>query len=88
MLRRNFLSRMGLALAGSVIGTSIGNAADAAAEGNKAALMPDNINAGDWTALRQLFPLTDDYIHLSTFLLASLLTLNLWQMKLSDTAKA
>ncbi|MEZ9369973.1 aminotransferase class V-fold PLP-dependent enzyme [Shewanella sp. 10N.286.51.B2] len=71
MLRRNFLSRMGLALAGSVIGTSIGNAADAAAEGNKAALMPDNINAGDWTALRQLFPLTDDYIHLSTFLLAS-----------------
>ncbi|MDO6678589.1 aminotransferase class V-fold PLP-dependent enzyme [Shewanella sp. 4_MG-2023] len=71
MLRRNFLSRMGLALAGSVIGTSIGNAADAAAEGNKAALMPDNINAGDWTALRQLFLLTDDYIHLSTFLLAS-----------------
>ncbi|WP_076538672.1 aminotransferase class V-fold PLP-dependent enzyme [Shewanella sp. UCD-KL21] len=67
MLRRNFLSRMGLALAGSVIGTGIGNTA----EGNKAALMPDNINAGDWTALRQLFPLTDDYIHLSTFLLAS-----------------
>jgi selenocysteine lyase/cysteine desulfurase len=66
MLRRKFLSRVGLAIAGSVIGTGIGNAM----VGN-GTLTPDKVRSGDWAALRKLFPLTDDYIHLSTFLLAS-----------------
>jgi selenocysteine lyase/cysteine desulfurase len=66
MLRRNFLSRAGLALAGSVIGTGINNVL-----ANTETMLPLNISSGDWKALRKLFPLTHDYIHLSTFLLAS-----------------
>jgi selenocysteine lyase/cysteine desulfurase len=66
MLRRNFLSRAGLALAGSVLGTGINNVL-----ANSDTLLPININSGDWKTLRKLFPLTHDYIHLSTFLLAS-----------------
>lgn len=64
MLRREFLGVTGLALGASAYssGTSLA-----------AALTPgaNVVKQGDWTALRNLFPLTRDYIQLSTFLLAS-----------------
>ena len=62
MLRRNFLGGTGLALGAlSAAGSfSLPAVAESMA-----------IPAGDWTALRNLFPLTRDYIQLSTFLLAS-----------------
>jgi len=64
MLRREFLGAAGLALGATAYGTNTSLAA---------ATTPNagSIDAGDWTALRNLFPLTRDYIHLSTFLLAS-----------------
>jgi selenocysteine lyase/cysteine desulfurase len=64
MLRRDFIGATGLALGATAYspGTSLA-----------AATTPNagSIAAGDWTALRNLFPLTRDYIQLSTFLLAS-----------------
>lgn len=64
MLRREFLGAAGLALGASAYSPVTSLAA---------ATTPNagSIEAGDWTALRNLFPLTRDYIHLSTFLLAS-----------------
>lgn len=64
MLRREFLGAAGLALGATAYGQGTSLAA---------ATMPNAgaIAAGDWTALRNLFPLTRDYIQLSTFLLAS-----------------
>ena len=64
MLRREFLGAAGLALGASacVSGSSIAAAATPSSSA---------IEAGDWVALRNLFPLTRDYIQLSTFLLAS-----------------
>jgi selenocysteine lyase/cysteine desulfurase len=64
MLRREFLGAAGLAL---------GATAYASGSSIAAAATPDSgaIEAGDWVALRNLFPLTRDYIQLSTFLLAS-----------------
>ncbi len=60
MLRREFLSGAGAALGAGLLVQNSGVAAAASP-----------VAKGDWTALRNLFPLTRDYIHLSTFLLAS-----------------
>lgn len=66
MLRRQFLHALGLgAGAGLASISSCLQAAPKLANANNA-LAP-----GDWQALRNLFPLTRDYIQLSTFLLAS-----------------
>jgi selenocysteine lyase/cysteine desulfurase len=70
MKRREFLSSTGAVLTGSLL-------AGASGAGNLAALATGNtgaaggIGTADWRALRALFPLTHDYIHLATFLLAS-----------------
>ncbi len=64
MLRRQFLGG-----AGATIGASAlvgGNSVSASASSQSGP-----IKAGDWKALRSLFPLTRDYIQLSTFLIAS-----------------
>jgi len=67
MLRRNFLSVSGLA-----VGASIAAGASQAASKTKLETEPPlTVQPGDWTTLRGLFPLTRDYIQLSTFLLAS-----------------
>jgi selenocysteine lyase/cysteine desulfurase len=63
MLRRDFLGAAGLALGASASSPVTSLAATTPNAGP--------IHAGDWTALRNLFPLTRDYIQLSTFLLAS-----------------
>lgn len=64
MLRREFLSVAGLALAGSTLGMK-----DAMASTASEAIA--NLNVGTWDQLRNLFSLSRDYVHLSTFLLAS-----------------
>lgn len=64
MRRREFLSNAGIAIGAAAL------AAPSAAE-TETESAPRDIAAGDWTALRNMFPLTRDYIHLSTFLLAS-----------------
>lgn len=71
MLRRQFLSGAGLALAGSTLGIGEALASSESLAGSQSLAPPPTIKAGDWAALRHLFPLTHDYIHLSTFLLAS-----------------
>ncbi|MGI9221955.1 MAG: aminotransferase class V-fold PLP-dependent enzyme [Woeseiaceae bacterium] len=64
MQRREFLGAAGLALGATAYsaGSKLAVAATPSA---------GPIEAGDWAALRNLFPLTRDYIQLSTFLLAS-----------------
>lgn len=64
MRRRDFLGAAGLALGASAYGSSSSIAA-------AATQVSSTVEAGDWVALRNLFPLTRDYIQLSTFLLAS-----------------
>lgn len=66
MLRREFLNGLGLSVGAGLLapGVVLGAA-------EKAAVSAVNIQPGDWTALRDLFPLTRKYIQLSTFLLAS-----------------
>jgi selenocysteine lyase/cysteine desulfurase len=66
MLRRAFLNGLGLSVGASLLapGVVLGAA-------EKDAVDTLNIQPGDWTALRDLFPLTRKYIQLSTFLLAS-----------------
>lgn len=64
MRRRDFLGAAGLALGASAYGSSSNIAAAATP-------VSSTVEAGDWVALRNLFPLTRDYIQLSTFLLAS-----------------
>jgi len=67
MLRRDFLGTSGLLLGASAL-------ASKPALADKATIdKPDkqSLKQGDWAALRDLFPLTRDYIQLSTFLLAS-----------------
>jgi selenocysteine lyase/cysteine desulfurase len=66
MLRREFLNGLGLSVGAGLLapGVVLGAA-------EKAAVATVNIQPGDWTALRDLFPLTRKYIQLSTFLLAS-----------------
>lgn len=61
MQRREFLERAGLAIGATA---SLSQVRAAPKKG-------DVLEPGDWTGLRQLFPLTPDYIHLATFLLAS-----------------
>jgi len=67
MLRRDFLNGLGLSVvgAGLLSGTTGVGAAQSTHEPSSI------IKAGDWKALRSLFPLTRKYIQLSTFLLAS-----------------
>lgn len=66
MLRRDFLNGLGLGVgAGLLVPSTVLGASSAVEVGNT------NIQAGDWTALRNMFPLTRKYIQLSTFLLAS-----------------
>ncbi|TRX56544.1 aminotransferase class V-fold PLP-dependent enzyme [Thalassomonas sp. M1454] len=65
MLRRQFLNRLGL-----VLGTGLLNSTSVIAAANSS-LTNQQIKPGDWKTLRTLFPLTKDYIQLSTFLLAS-----------------
>ena len=69
MLRREFLNGLGLGLGAGLLAPSAVLAASPNAAVNPMSV--GNIQAGDWTALRNLFPLTRKYIQLSTFLLAS-----------------
>ncbi|MFA3792275.1 aminotransferase class V-fold PLP-dependent enzyme [Aliiglaciecola sp. SL4] len=66
MQRREFLNSLGFGIGASLLapGSVIAQSADKSMEGT-------TVRAGDWKALRKLFPLTHDYIQLSTFLLAS-----------------
>ena len=66
MLRREFLNRFGLTVGASLLAPSTVLAASPMASQDTPSIQP-----GDWTALRNLFPLTRKYIQLSTFLLAS-----------------
>lgn len=65
MERRAFLTGSGLTLAAGSLNTF------AQAEGPKTQLSHKTLAPADWSGLRKLFPLTYDYIHLATFLLAS-----------------
>lgn len=67
MLRREFLNGLGL----SVVGASLFTPSKVTAATATGLVSAQNIQPGDWTALRNLFPLTRKYIQLSTFLLAS-----------------
>lgn len=66
MQRREFLTKTSLVLGSSML--SMPAMLQAAAEPGAA---PAMLKAADWTALRKLFALSDDYIHLATFLLSS-----------------
>lgn len=74
MLRRDFLSVGGLAMGASLSATSTNANANAKSSVNASESAKDAsliIEPGDWRALRDLFPLTRNYVQLSTFLLAS-----------------
>tara|TARA_R110000744_G_scaffold98144_4_gene189625 strand:- start:1569 stop:2879 length:1311 start_codon:yes stop_codon:yes gene_type:complete len=66
MLRRKFLTSLGISISASLLASK-----------NLLAGTQPNLNVGnnivpaDWVALRELFPLTKKYIQLSTFLLTS-----------------
>jgi selenocysteine lyase/cysteine desulfurase len=64
MRRREFLSNAGMAIGAAALAAS--STSNAAEEETAKGIEP-----ADWSALRNIFPLTRDYIHLSTFLLAS-----------------
>ncbi|WP_158770437.1 aminotransferase class V-fold PLP-dependent enzyme [Paraglaciecola sp. L1A13] len=66
MLRREFLNGFGLSVGASLLIPSTVLGAQTAEVVASSPIQP-----GDWTALRNLFPLTRKYIQLSTFLLAS-----------------
>jgi len=66
MLRRQFLNVLGLS-----VGTSLLTPAAILGATQQLSINNDRVQPGDWKALRNLFPLTRDYIQLSTFLLAS-----------------
>jgi selenocysteine lyase/cysteine desulfurase len=66
MLRREFLNALGLSLGAGLLAPA---KALGATPGKS--IVGATIQPGDWVALRNLFPLTRDYIQLSTFLLAS-----------------
>tara|TARA_R110001632_G_scaffold174095_1_gene293665 strand:+ start:108349 stop:109659 length:1311 start_codon:yes stop_codon:yes gene_type:complete len=66
MLRREFLNGFGLSVGASLLIPSTVFGAQTAEVVASSPIQP-----GDWTALRNLFPLTRKYIQLSTFLLAS-----------------
>jgi hypothetical protein len=66
MFRRQFLSAMGLGVGTGLLAPS--GMLRATTQPN---ITDSFVKAGDWQALRKLFPLTHKYIQLSTFLLAS-----------------
>lgn len=66
MLRRQFLNILGLS-----VGTSLLTPASILGASELPKTINGTVKPGDWKALRNLFPLTRDYIQLSTFLLAS-----------------
>lgn len=67
MLRRTFLAGLGLGVGASALAPQASLAAAA-----KSKTLPSTpIAPADWRALRDLFPLTRNYIQLATFLLAS-----------------
>ena len=66
MLRRQFLNVLGLS-----VGTSLLTPTAILGAAPQLDISNDRVQPGDWKALRNLFPLTRDYIQLSTFLLAS-----------------
>jgi selenocysteine lyase/cysteine desulfurase len=66
MLRREFLNGLGLGVGASLLVPSTMLTASTNSTVGNASIQP-----GDWTALRNMFPLTRKYIQLSTFLLAS-----------------
>lgn len=66
MLRRQFLNVLGLSVGTGLLAPASILGATSVLDVNN-----DTIKPGDWKALRNLFPLTRDYIQLSTFLLAS-----------------
>ncbi|TKB47113.1 aminotransferase class V-fold PLP-dependent enzyme [Thalassotalea mangrovi] len=72
MLRRQFLNRLGLSLGATFLTTQQALAfTSASSKDNTGFSSNEPISPGDWQALRDLFPLTRDYIQLATFLLAS-----------------
>jgi selenocysteine lyase/cysteine desulfurase len=66
MLRRHFLNALGL-----TVGTGLLARSTILGATSKLDTANNNIQSGDWVALRDIFPLTRKYIQLSTFLLAS-----------------
>jgi selenocysteine lyase/cysteine desulfurase len=66
MFRRQFLRALGFGL-----GTGLLAPGSIMAKATSPTIATKPIQAGDWVALRNLFPLTRNYIQLSTFLLAS-----------------
>jgi selenocysteine lyase/cysteine desulfurase len=66
MLRRNFLSGLGISISAGLLASKNLLAGTQVQVNENYAIAP-----GDWTALRNLFPLTKKYIQLSTFLLSS-----------------
>ncbi len=66
MRRREFLGNAGTSLAALATAGGAVAATTGSVEAQDTPLKP-----GDWAGLRALFPLTHDYIHLATFLLAS-----------------
>ena len=66
MLRRELLTRSGLALAAGAMGSSAGWL-DAAAQDNP----PEGADGLDWPAVRAQFALSDEFIHMSAMLLSS-----------------
>ena len=66
MLRRELLTRSGLALAAGAMGSSAGWL-DAAAQDNPL----ERAEGLDWPAVRAQFALTDEFIHMSAMLISS-----------------
>lgn len=66
MLRRNFLTGLGVSIGASLLASR-----DLLAGTHSSINKSETIAPADWAALRDLFPLTKKYIQLSTFLLAS-----------------
>ncbi|MFT6951928.1 MAG: selenocysteine lyase/cysteine desulfurase [Paraglaciecola sp.] len=66
MLRRQFLNSLVLSVGAGLLAQTSASRAEISLD-----IVSDIIQPGDWKALRNLFPLTRDYIQLSTFLLAS-----------------
>jgi isopenicillin-N epimerase len=66
MLRRELLTRSGLALAAGAIGSSAGWLGAAAQD-----IAPDVVEGPDWAAVRAQFALTDEFIHMSAMLISS-----------------
>jgi selenocysteine lyase/cysteine desulfurase len=65
MRRRDFLESAGAAIGAVALSNQV------AAKTASGIASEAEIASADWKALRELFPLTKDYIHLATFLLAS-----------------